>query len=638
LKYRPEIDGLRALAVVPVILFHAGFELFGGGFVGVDVFFVISGYLITTILIEDIENNRFSLANFYERRARRILPALFFVMIVCISFAWIWMLPSQMIDFSQSLVAVSLFASNILFWQESGYFDAAAEEKPLLHTWSLAVEEQYYVMFPIFLFLAWRLGKNRVFWVIVVIAAISLLLSEWGWRNKTTANFYLAPTRSWEIFAGSIAAFCVQKRGVQKSEILSLLGLAAIIFSVFFYDEATPSPSVYILVPVLGAVLLVLFAAKETLAARLLSTRAFVGVGLISYSAYLWHQPLFAFARIRLSQDTSLYLMSALSVVSFLLAICSWKYIEKPFRDGSKLNRNSILAASLSGICALILFGQLGQHSNGFINRFDSNQQEFMRLIDDRQSLTNYVNQSYRKLIKNKKGWTNDGEIKVLIVGDSFSQDLFNALREVELIEQLDVMLISVPVKCGTLFIDKSYIVDLADHEDRDLCKERLSLVEDKNTLSLLQSADYVFLASAWRERHVDWLKQSLDNLKHLTNAEIIIFGTKTLMPISMAHAFMTAKQRAEFTIDLGDKLHIQKRMLSTISDVNFIDIQPILCDSISTNYDVCKPFDSEGMPKAYDGSHLSKFGAIHYGQGLRSKLLCILFNKCSKLVVLSDE
>jgi peptidoglycan/LPS O-acetylase OafA/YrhL len=163
LKYRAEIDGLRALAVVPVILFHAGFELFSG--------------------------------------ARRILPALFFVMLVCIPFAWMWMLPNQMNDFAKSLVAVTLFASNILFWRESGYFDAAAEEKPLLHTWSLAVEEQYYLLFPIFLILAWRFGKNRVFWMIVLMAAISLLLSEWGWRNQTTANFYLAPTRAWELFA-----------------------------------------------------------------------------------------------------------------------------------------------------------------------------------------------------------------------------------------------------------------------------------------------------------------------------------------------------------------------------------------------------------------------------------------------------
>jgi peptidoglycan/LPS O-acetylase OafA/YrhL len=356
MKYRPEIDGLRALAVLPVILFHAGFELFSGGFVGVDVFFVISGYLITTILIEDIENKRFSIINFYERRARRILPALFFVMLVCIPFAWMWMFPDQLRDFSKSLVAVSLFVSNILFWSESGYFESAAEEKPLLHTWSLAVEEQYYVLFPIFLILAWRFGKNRVFWLIVVLAAISLLLSEWGWRNHPRANFFLAPTRAWELFAGSIAAFIVQRQGVQNNNLLAFAGLAAIIFSIFLYDETTPFPSVYALVPVLGVVLIVLYADRETVAARLLSTKGFVGIGLISYSAYLWHQPLFAFARLRLSSHTAEELMIALIIISFLVAYFSWKYVEAPFRS-KNLSKRSIFIFSSVG---LILFATLG--------------------------------------------------------------------------------------------------------------------------------------------------------------------------------------------------------------------------------------------------------------------------------------
>ena len=244
MKYRAEIDGLRALAVVPVILFHAGFDAFSGGYVGVDVFFVISGYLITTILIEEIENGRFSIINFYERRARRILPVLFFIMLLCVPFAWMWMLPSQMEEFSSSLIAVSLFVSNILFWRESDYFAAAAEEKPLLHTWSLAVEEQYYLLFPSFLILVWRFGKKPVFWISVAMAAISLLLSEWGWRNTELANFYLAPTRAWELFAGSIAAFAVQKYGVQKNNALASLGLGAILFAIFVYDKNTPFPSV----------------------------------------------------------------------------------------------------------------------------------------------------------------------------------------------------------------------------------------------------------------------------------------------------------------------------------------------------------------------------------------------------------
>ncbi len=358
MKYRAEIDGLRALAVIPVILFHAGFGLFAGGFVGVDVFFVISGYLITTILVEDIEKKRFSIINFYERRARRILPALYFVMLACIPFAWMWMLPNQMLDFSKSLIAVSLFASNFLFWRQSNYFDPSNEEQPLLHTWSLAVEEQYYLIFPIFLFLTWRLGKSHVFWMIFVIATISLLLSEWGWRNYLTANFYLAPTRAWELLAGSIAAFIVQKNGVKKNNGLALIGLAAIFFAIFVYDERTPFPSLYTLVPVLGVVLLVLYADKETFAAKLLSSKALVGIGLISYSAYLWHQPLFAFARLRLLEHPPDSLMVVLSLISIALAYLSWKYVEAPFRS-KKRSRRSIFIFSGIGLVFFISLGSI---------------------------------------------------------------------------------------------------------------------------------------------------------------------------------------------------------------------------------------------------------------------------------------
>ena len=342
MKYRAEIDGLRALAVLPVILFHAGFEWFSGGFVGVDIFFVISGYLITTMLIIDIEKKRFSILNFYERRVRRILPALFLVMFVTILPAYFVMLPDELQNFGQSLVATTLFANNVLLYLTTDYWALESEFKPLLHTWSLGIEEQYYLLFPFFLMLVWRFGKSRVFWMIVVMAAISLLLSEWAWRNKANANFYLAPTRAWELFAGSIAAFIVKKQGVKKNNALALIGLAAIIFSIFFYDETTPFPSVYALVPVLGVVLFVLYAEKETLAAKLLSMKAIVTIGLISYSSYLWHQPLFAFARIRTLEYPSLHLMLALSILSIVLAYFSWRYIEKPFRDVQKTSFSSI--------------------------------------------------------------------------------------------------------------------------------------------------------------------------------------------------------------------------------------------------------------------------------------------------------
>ena len=437
MKYRSEIDGLRALAVVPVILFHAGFELFNGGFIGVDVFFVISGYLITTIIIEDMENNCFSFIYFYERRVRRILPALFFVILACIPFAWMWMVPGQMKDFSQSIVAVSLFASNLLFWKESGYFEPSAEEKPLLHTWSLAVEEQYYVFFPIFLFLTWRFGKTRVFWIIVAMASISLILSEWGWRNKVTANFYLAPTRVWEIFAGSIAAFVVQKKGVQKSEIMSLLGLLAIIFAFLFYDEKTPFPSVYTLVPVVGVVLLIMFGDKETLAAKLLGTKLFVGIGIISYSAYLWHQPLFAFVKIRILGEPSQLLMLALTVFSLFLAILSWRYIEKPFRDKKQYTRKHIFLLSAATLVMLIIFGLIGHLNSGFEKRYS------LELIQTLKDSTNRNQSSIECFLKPKenrvipshpiKGCTSyfvNNSASVMMIGDSHLDTMGSLLQE----------------------------------------------------------------------------------------------------------------------------------------------------------------------------------------------------------------
>jgi len=368
LKYRPEIDGLRALAVIPIVLFHAGFELFSGGFVGVDVFFVISGYLITTILIEDIENKRFSFVNFYERRARRILPAIFFVMLVCIPFAWVLLSNSALNKFGSGLMGISLFLSNVVFWRSQGYFDESAEFNPILHSWSLAVEEQYYVIFPIFLILAWRFGKNRVFWMIVLMATISLLLSEWGWRNKPTANFYLAPTRAWELFAGSITAFIVQKQGVQKNNLLALFGLSAIIFSIFFYDKTTPFPSVYAIVPVIGVVLLVLYADKETFVAQLLSTKGFVGIGLISYSAYLWHQPFFAFFRIYNKQIAlDLYFSLGLIISTFVIAYLSWRFVEKPFRSRNNFSKAHIFSLSLVSLILIFAFGYASkQASDGY--------------------------------------------------------------------------------------------------------------------------------------------------------------------------------------------------------------------------------------------------------------------------------
>ena len=206
MQYRPEIDGLRTIAVLPVILFHAGIPGFSGGYVGVDVFFVISGYLITHFLIERITTGKFSLIEFYSRRAKRILPALFLVVAICVPAAWLTMMPSQFKDFAQSVTAVSLFLSNILFWLESGYFAAAAEEKPLLHTWSLAVEEQYYLFFPLLLLMFFRVGRRWVGPLLVLCIVLSLAASEVLAGSHPDLNFYGIATRAWELMIGSLCA------------------------------------------------------------------------------------------------------------------------------------------------------------------------------------------------------------------------------------------------------------------------------------------------------------------------------------------------------------------------------------------------------------------------------------------------
>ncbi|WP_338548075.1 acyltransferase family protein [Roseovarius phycicola] len=372
MQYRREIDGLRAVAVLPVILFHAGVSVFSGGFVGVDVFFVISGYLITTILISEREAGTYSIWSFYERRARRILPALFLVLIATMPFAWFWIAPDPFEDYARSFAFAALFISNVHFLEHSGYFDVSSELRPLLHTWSLAVEEQYYLLFPVVLWACGAFVRAKFLWVFLMLSVLSLSLAEWGWRNFPTQNFFFSPSRLWELLAGSICAVLLYARPQMRHDLLGLLGLGLILASVFVYDERVPFPSVYTLVPVVGTMLIILFASQGTWAARLLAWGPMVGIGLISYSAYLWHQPIFAFARIRVVGEPSALLMAGGVVLSLVLAYLSWRFVERPFRTRAWLPaRGGLFAVCLTGIAASGVFGAWTAQTEGFSSRLE---------------------------------------------------------------------------------------------------------------------------------------------------------------------------------------------------------------------------------------------------------------------------
>ncbi|THJ17385.1 MAG: PAS domain S-box protein [Nitrospira sp. CG24B] len=337
MRYRPEIDGLRAIAVIPVILFHAGVQLFSGGFVGVDIFFVISGYLITTIILADLETGQFSILKFYERRARRILPALYVVMVLCLPFAWLWLMPDDAKEFSNSALAVLVFASNIYFWRSNNYFDVESDLKPLLHTWSLGVEEQFYMLFPIFLMLAWRLGRKTIVGLLTIVALLSLALAVYATDTKPAVAFFLLPTRGWELAMGSLIAFYLEGKARDQfppalNQALSLVGFGLIAGAALTFTKETPFPGFYALVPTVGAGLIIVFGSPETFIGRLLASRVFVGVGLVSYSAYLWHQPLLSFARHRSLAEPGELVMAGIIVLTFGLAYVTWRYVETPFR------------------------------------------------------------------------------------------------------------------------------------------------------------------------------------------------------------------------------------------------------------------------------------------------------------------
>jgi peptidoglycan/LPS O-acetylase OafA/YrhL len=349
MRHRAEIDGLRAIAVLPVIFFHAGFSAFHGGFIGVDVFFVISGFLITSLIQEDRQQGRFSIADFYERRARRILPALFFVMLCCLAAAWWVMNASDFINFGQSLAAVAVFSSGLLYAFSAGYFDTSSELKPLLHTWSLGVEEQFYLFFPLILMLLSRLGGKPLRIGVLALAIASLGLAQWGMSTYPTSTFFFMPTRAWELLIGALLALSqarLQDAPLRVCQAMSGLGMGLLLMAALWFDKNTPFPSVYTLVPTLGAALVIGFGHSRTWVGTVLSTPALVGVGLISYSAYLWHQPLFAFTRLLHGGEPSPAVMFSLALLTLVLAYATWRWVETPLRSRQRLSRGGVFALS----------------------------------------------------------------------------------------------------------------------------------------------------------------------------------------------------------------------------------------------------------------------------------------------------
>lgn len=359
--YRKDIDGLRALAVVPVVLFHAGFTQFSGGFVGVDVFFVISGFLITGIIRHGMEKGHYSVREFYERRIRRILPAFVAVTLVTLLLGWWLLLPDDFKAYGTSLWSSALFGSNIAFWQSSGdYFATPSEHQPLLHMWSLSVEEQFYIFFPLLIFALYKFKVQRfAIPFLLAIFLISLAISVYGAVYVPVATFYLLPTRAWELLAGGLLAYGIVSAPQNRiqAEIENLVGLALIVASIFLLNSHSFFPGAAAVLPVLGAVLILHAGTGNwpTTVSNLLTLWPVRFIGLISYSLYLWHWPIIVFTRYYLV-EIGLPEMILMVLASVVVAAASWRYIEAPFRqrrDGLSQTRLFAVAGGLLATLAV---------------------------------------------------------------------------------------------------------------------------------------------------------------------------------------------------------------------------------------------------------------------------------------------
>lgn len=380
MQYRAEIDGFRAIAVLAVILFHANFLGFPGGFIGVDIFFVISGYLITGILIE----TNFNYSHFYMRRARRILPAYFFVLCITSLFAaWI-LLPAELIQFAKSLLSANVFLSNFYFWQETNYFDQAAAFKPLIHTWSLGIEIQFYLLFPWLLKPLMRMSSHaRNIWILLIFI-LCLSLAEFLAITAPITNYYFLTTRIWEFLLGNLLLLNethLKKLSLSQKNILSFLGMIAVAAFILSSSQPLHHPGIITLWPLLGCAAVIAWAHPGTWVHKLLTQKFVVGIGLISFSLYLWHQPFLALFRAQSIHAASLLSIGTMLMLALASSVLSWRFVEKPWRSGKIISDKIFNQTMIAMFIFILALGACFIYYGGFPNRYPQNVQEILNEI-----------------------------------------------------------------------------------------------------------------------------------------------------------------------------------------------------------------------------------------------------------------
>ncbi|MDR3576211.1 MAG: acyltransferase family protein [Anaerolineaceae bacterium] len=637
-QYRPDIDGLRAVAVLSVMLGHLSMDYVAGGFVGVDIFFVISGYLISSIILKEIEQSRFSILGFYERRIRRIFPALFFMLLVVSIVSFVFLLPSELVGFCNALLATAGFVSNFYYLSHSNYFDLPTTS-PLLHTWSLAVEEQFYLLFPPFLLIISRFLRRRFSAAITVVALTSFLLSVAMVRNDQNNAFYMLYTRGWELLIGTMLSQGMFPRvnSIWTRNIIAFTGLLLIAYPVLFYTLATPFPGFNALAPCLGTALIIgAGSSGPSVISAVLSWRPLVFVGLISYSLYLWHWPVIVFDQmgiitqndIPLRLDPFPHQIGAFLTphrlglifefgLSFVLATFSWMFIERPFRMGRlRIEGRSLFAVAGALMCSAVVVTVMTDASGGFPSRFS------------RASLEVAAHGDITEFVKTTRGGIcfigagahfdkfdigrclseDSGKRNYLLLGDSKAAMLYHGLS----LSMPDANLMQAnSAGCGA-FVEP--------HGDRD-CVRMMRYIFGKYLPA--HQVDGVILCKHWEENDLDLLGETVKWSKEHHIRLVVIGPNPTYdMPLPRLEAYAMTWNRPGMVnqhLDRGVRA-LDERMANlaqTTWHIPYYSLYKVICPNGS-----CKEFvdSARSVPMLLDTGHLTPAASVFVARSLLSR------------------
>mgnify|MGYP000576370355 CR=1 FL=1 len=621
MQFRKDINGLRAIAVIAVVLFHFNPSWLSGGFAGVDVFFVISGFLMTGIIFRGIEQKNFSILKFYVDRSNRIIPALAVLCLVLLFFGWFFLTPLDYRTLGKHTVSSVGFFSNFIYWSESGYFNSASHGKWLLHTWSLSVEWQFYIIYPIVLVVMRNIMSLKAMKTTVLLGSLLVfifcIIASYQWPNP---SYYLLPTRAWEMMLGGVAYIYPLTLLEKNKKFLEWLGLLLIAGSYFFISKDNPWPGYLAIFPVLGSFLIIQAQRNDSLVT---SNIVFQKIGVWSYSIYLWHWPIVVGIYYFSLKGIFVYLGILLSI---LLGFLSNKYVEKiKIKNNFDLALSYLKCKPVWVAIFVIALGGFVYQKNYFIYGIPKKIYDGMIIDKNTDGYGKFTWRKHHEL--DKKVSFADKKYKILIIGDSQAGDFINALYTVGVNNEVDIVSRVIERKCGAFYIESKSLINLFDNNikkinnfDTNKCHNSIAKLRGDR---VVDDADVIIISMSWGDTHFPFILESISNIRSKNmKAGIYLVGNKGFseqVPEMMYKAYLKKVELNNYAFDeIRADVSYQNKIFEESQlefDYKYINMTDILC------YDSkCSVFDKNKGLFYYDSQHLTKAGAKYIGEQIKNK------------------